>query len=160
MSSFFTKAMRSSQAFIHARMRSCSTHHLRVWEHVQVKESQNFFRHHLRCFKVTLKPCVKSTRATTALAGLQFSTPRKDVTNRSQSTWQLIFIWQSKSAQAIQAISSTHAIITIFSHRTWAWDLTRHPDVRFGNIWSEKMERFDSGNSQATMKELSDVSEM
>ncbi len=37
---FLTKAMRSSQAFIHARMRSCSTHHLRVWEHVQVKESQ------------------------------------------------------------------------------------------------------------------------
>ncbi len=31
---FFTKAMRSSQAFTHARMRSCTTHHLHVWEHV------------------------------------------------------------------------------------------------------------------------------
>jgi len=30
----FTKAMRSSQAFTHARMRSCTTHHLHVWEHV------------------------------------------------------------------------------------------------------------------------------
>jgi len=67
---------------------------------------------------------------------------------------------KAKTATTIQEISSTHAIITIFSHRTWAWDLTRHPDVRFGNIWSEKMEKFDSGNSQATMKELSDVSEM
>jgi hypothetical protein len=27
---FFTKAMRSSQAFTHARMRSCTTHHLHV----------------------------------------------------------------------------------------------------------------------------------
>jgi hypothetical protein len=56
------------------------------------------FRNHLRCFKVKLTPCVKSTRATTTLAGLQFSTPRKDVTNRSQSTWQLIFIWQSEDS--------------------------------------------------------------
>ena len=40
------------------------------------------FRNHLRCFKVQLTPCVKSTRATTTLAGLQFSTPRKDVTNK------------------------------------------------------------------------------
>ena len=31
---FYTKAMRSSQAFIHTRMRSCTTHHLHVWEHV------------------------------------------------------------------------------------------------------------------------------
>jgi len=40
---FYTKAMRSSQVLTHARTRSCSTHHLRVWEHVQVKESQQFF---------------------------------------------------------------------------------------------------------------------
>ena len=72
------------------------------------------FRNHLRCFKVQLTPCVKSTRATTTLAGLQFSTPGKDVTNRSRSMWQLIFIWQAKSAQAIQAISSTHALFAIF----------------------------------------------
>ena len=72
------------------------------------------FRNHLRCFKVKLTPCVKSTRATTTLAGLQFSTPGKDVTNRSRSMWQLIFIWQTKSAQAIQAISSTHALSAIF----------------------------------------------
>ena len=31
---FFTKAMRSPQAFTHARMRSCTTHYLHVWEHV------------------------------------------------------------------------------------------------------------------------------
>ena len=37
---FYTEAMRSSQVLTHARTRSCSTHHLRVWEHVQVKESQ------------------------------------------------------------------------------------------------------------------------
>ena len=30
----FTTAMRSSQAFTHARMRSCTTHRLHVWEHV------------------------------------------------------------------------------------------------------------------------------
>ena len=54
------------------------------------------FRNHLRCFKVKLTPCVKSTRATTTLAGLQFSTPGKDVTNRSRSMWQLIFILASK----------------------------------------------------------------
>ena len=107
--------MRSSQVLTHARTRSCSTHHLRVWEHVQVKESHQFyFRNHLKCFKVELTPCVKSTRATTTLAGLQFSTPRKDVTNRSRSMWQLIFIWQAKSAQALQAISSTHALFAIF----------------------------------------------
>jgi hypothetical protein len=73
-----------------------STHHLHVCEHVQVRESHICFRNHLRCFKVKLTPCVKSTRATTTLAGLQFSTPRKDVTNRSRSMWQLIFILASK----------------------------------------------------------------
>jgi hypothetical protein len=72
------------------------------------------FRNHLRCFKVKLTPCVKSTRATTTLAGLQFSTPRKDVTNRSRLMWQLIFIWQAKSAPTTQANSSTHALVTIF----------------------------------------------
>ena len=39
---FYTEAMRSSQVLTHARTRSCSTHHLRVWEHVQVKESTTF----------------------------------------------------------------------------------------------------------------------
>ncbi len=80
--------MRSSQVFTHARMCSNNTNHLHVCEHAQVEESQ-FFRHHLKCFKVKLTPCVKTTRATTTLAGLQFSTPRKDVTNRSRSMWQL-----------------------------------------------------------------------
>jgi hypothetical protein len=37
---FYTEAMRSSQVLTHARTRSCITHHLRVWEHVRVKESQ------------------------------------------------------------------------------------------------------------------------
>ncbi len=46
---FSPKAMRSSQAFIHARMRSCNTHHLHVWEHVQVREPHICFRksHHV-----------------------------------------------------------------------------------------------------------------
>jgi hypothetical protein len=144
-------------------MQECvlATHIACMFENMSKWGNHTFcFRNHLRCFKVQLTPCVKSTRATTTLAGLQFSTPRKDVTNRSRLMWQLIFIWQAKSAPTTQANSSTHALITIFSHRTWAWDITRHPDVRFGNTWSGRMERLDSGNSQATMKELSDVSEM
>jgi len=138
---FYTEAMRSSQVLTHARTRSCSTHHLRVWEHVQVKESQQreqqqrwpgySFRHQEKMWRIG---------------------------PNQRDSWSSF--GKAKTATTIQEISSTHAIITIFSHRTWAWDLTRHPDVRFGNIWSEKMERFDSGNSQATMKELSDVSEM
>ncbi len=93
---FFTEAMRSSQAFIHARI--CMFENMSKWgNHIFC------FRNHLRCFKVKLTPCVKLTRATTTLAGLQFSTPRKDVTNRSRSMWQLISIWQAESAPAIQA---------------------------------------------------------
>jgi len=153
--------MRSSQAFIHARMRSCNTHHLHVWEHVQVRESHICFRNHLRCFKVELTPCVKSTRATTTLAGLQFSTPRKDVTNRSRSMWQLIFIWQAKSAQAIQANLSTQTVITISSHRTWVWDITRRQDGKYGNTsGTRRTERSDSGSLDSTARASSDVSEM
>ena len=153
--------MRSSQVFTHARMRSCTTHHLHVWEHVHVRESHICFRNHLRCFKVKLTPCVKSTRATTTLAGLQFSTPRKDVTNRSRSMWQLIFIWQAKSAQAIQANLSTQTIITISSHRTWVWDITRHQGGKYGNTsGTRQMERSDSGSLDSTTRASSDVSEM
>jgi hypothetical protein len=153
--------MRSSQAFIHARMRSCNTHHLHVWEHVEVMESHICFRNHIRCFKVELTPRVKSTRATTTLAGLQFLTPRKDVMNRSWSMWQLIFIWQAKSAQAIQAKLSTQTIITISSHRIWVWDITRCQDGKYGNTsGTRRTERSDSGSLDSTMRASSDVSEM
>ncbi len=153
--------MRSSQAFIHARMRSCNTHHLHVWEHVQVRESHICSRNHLRRFRVKLTPCVKSTRATTTLAGLQFSTPRKDVTNRSRLMLQLIFMWQAKSAQAIHAKLSTQTIITISSHRTWVWDITRHQGGKYGNTFgTRRMERSDSGSLDSTTRASSDVSEM
>ncbi len=92
--------MRSSFAFIHARMRFCKHTSLACLRTCPVKESQLCFRTHFRCFMVKLTPCVKSTRATKTLAGLQFLTPRKDVTNRSRSMWQLIFIWQAKSDHA------------------------------------------------------------
>ena len=82
---FFTTAMRSSYAFIHARMHFCKHRSLACLRTCPVKESQLCFRTHFRCFKVKLTPCVNSTRATTTLAGLQFLTPRKDVMNRSQS---------------------------------------------------------------------------
>ena len=82
------------QERVHAAHITCVFENMSKW-----RNHNNFcFRNHLKCFKVELTPCVKSTRATTTLAGLQFSTPRKDVTNRSQSTWQLIFIWQSEDS--------------------------------------------------------------
>ncbi len=130
-------------------------------EHGPVKEPHFCFRNHLKCFKVKLTPCVKSTRATTTLAGLQCSTPRKDVTNRSRSMCQLIFIWQAKSAQAIQAKLSTQTIITISSHRTWVWDITRHQGGKYGNTsGTRRMERSDSGSLDSTTRASSDVSEM
>ncbi len=79
------------QECVHAINITCMFENMSQWR------NHNFcFRNHLKCFKVKLTPCVKSTRATTTLAGLQFSTPRKDVTNRSRSMWQLIFIWQAE----------------------------------------------------------------
>jgi len=98
------------QERVHATHITCVFENMSKW-----RNHNNFcFRNHLKCFKVKLTPCVKSTRATTTLAGLQFSTPRKDVTNRSRLMWQLIFIWQAKSAPTTQANSSTHALVTIF----------------------------------------------
>ncbi len=126
--------MCSSYAFIHARMRSCNTHHLHVCKHVQVREPHICFRNHLRCFKVKLTPSVKSTGATTTLAGLQFSTPRKDVTNRSRSMWQLIFIWQAKSAQAIQAKLWACKHLSPYLHRTQDLSL-RHYATPRRQIW-------------------------
>ncbi len=138
-----------------------TTHHLHVWKHVQVRESNISFRNHLRCFKVKLTPCVKSTRATTTLAGLQFSTPTKDVTNRSRSMWQLIFIWQAKSAQTIQAMLSIQTLTTISSHRTWVWDITWHHGSKYGNTsGTRRMERSDSGSLDLTTRASSDVFEM
>jgi hypothetical protein len=153
--------MRSSYAFIHARMRFCKHTSLACLRTCPVKESQLCFSTHFKCFKVKLTPCVKSTRATTTLAGLQCSTPRKDVTNRSRSMWQLNFIWQAKSAQAVQATLSTQTLITISSHRTWVWDITRRKDGKYGNTsGTRQTERSDSGSLDSTARASSDVSEM
>jgi hypothetical protein len=60
------------QECVHAAHITCMFENMSKWW------NQTFlFRNHLRCFKVKLTPCVKSTRETTTLAGLQFSTPRK-----------------------------------------------------------------------------------
>ncbi len=143
--------MGSSYAFTHARMRSASGCHLHVWEHVQWRNQKLCFRIHLRCFKVQLTPCVKSVRATTTLAGLQFLTPRKDVTNRSRSMWQLIFIWQAKSAHAVQTTLSTQTLIS--SRRIWVWDTTRRKDGKYGNTsGTRRMERSDSGSLDLTTR--------
>ncbi len=126
-----------------------------------MKEPQFRFRNHLKCFKVQLTPCVKSMRATTTLAGLQFLTPGKDVTNRSHPKWQLLFIWQAKSAQTVQTILSTQTHINISSHRTWVWDITRHKGGKYGNTSDTRwMERSDSGSLDSTTRASSDVSEM
>ncbi len=117
-----------------------------VWEHHQWR-NQFCFRTHLRCFKVQLTPCVKSTRATSALAGLQCSTPRKGVANRSWSPWQLIFLWQHKSAHQVYAILSTQTLITISSHRIWVLHPTRHKGGNHGNTsGTRQMERSGSGS--------------
>ena len=109
-----------------------NTHYLHVWEHVQVRESHSCFRNHLRCFKVKLTPCVKSTRATTTVAGLQFSTPRKDVTNRSRSMWQLIFILAIK----VSSNNSGNYKHSSTSHHLFTQDLSlRHYATPRRPIW-------------------------
>ena len=56
---------------------------------------------------------------------------------------------------------STQTIITISSHRTWVWDITRHQGGKSGNTsGTRRMEESDSGSLDSTTRASSDVSEM
>ncbi len=124
-----------------------------MFENMSSEEITFCFRIHLRCFKVQHTPCVKSTRATSSLAGLQRLTSRKDVMKRSHLTWRLIFIWQTKSAHTVPATLSSQTLITISSHRIWVWDTTQRKGGKYGNTsgtW--RTARSDSGSLDSTTR--------
>ena len=135
----------------HARMRSGIGLQLHVREHVQWR-NQNLFQNSPQVFQGAAHTLCKINKSN-IIVGLQCSTPRKDVTNRSRSMWQLIFIWQPKSAQPVQATLSTQTLITISSHRIWVWDTTQRKGGKYGNTsgtW--RTARSDSGSLDSTTR--------